>query len=445
LGEQMGDVVYHPAGHQLAVYGGGVVDLWDVRPAVLARPPVEHRNPLVVSDDGRYLAAYDARDNFVRVTHVTHVTQPTIELEHPQAAVPLAFVLPVFNTHRLATWCRDNQIHVWDVATKTDLMQVAHAVPPFRTLFSPDGKRLAAITYDQGRYEIRMWDLATATAVGTPIVYEPDETATRLGVTPRPPEIAFDAAGQQLRVAMGDEAFVRDAATLEPAGETIDLRPEGWTIERFWSPDGSRLATVNSAGRGSRLWLWDPTTGLTVGGAVELPFPLGRACFSGDGGTLAVVVGNDTVQFCDPSTGNLRGEPIIQKRGIIVQVQLNETGDRAALVWADGALDYSIQVWDVPTGTRLGEPYSFKFPIGRGYQIAFGDDSTLAIGDRETVKLWRYTGVAPASEPQFSQWLRVMTGKSRADDGTFGELSPDEWLAELRAFRQLQQAERDER
>jgi WD40 repeat protein len=111
--------------------------------------------------------------------------------------------------------------------------------------FTPDGRALVVV----GQQEVRLWDLATGTAMG-----QPSQQGVVYGMAISPDGKTIVTASQ------GDVAQLWDTTRGRPRGEP--LRHQGPVYAVAFSPDGSAVLT-GSADNTARVW--DAATGKPIG------------------------------------------------------------------------------------------------------------------------------------------------------------------------------------
>ena len=155
----------------------------------------------------------------------------------------------------------------------------------------------------------------------------------------------------------------------------------------LYSPDGSRLAVVSSAG----IWLYDTTTYQEV---AMLAVHRGRflnLAFSPDGTTLVSEGEDNTVRLWDTETGEHKHTLAAHTDGIS-PVAFSPEGKTLA----SGSGDGSVRLWDTETGelkgtlTTGGRKDTLSGPKGMITEIAFSPEgATLAgVSWPRTVWLW---------------------------------------------------------
>ncbi|KAL7919851.1 WD40-repeat-containing domain protein [Trichoderma austrokoningii] len=188
----------------------------------------------------------------------------------------------------------DNQVEVWDTATRSCQHVVHHPFIrfPIRVVFSPDGKT-AAIAL---RHLVQLWDTATWTCRLT-------QKRTRMLSHSATSAVAFSPDSKALATASQEDTihlWLWDTTS----GSTL------WTLDGdkvetvAFSPDGKTLASASK----SEIQLRDAVTGSH---RQSLSFFGGRygslLAFSPDGKTLALATGG-AVQFWESDQLNFEGE-----------------------------------------------------------------------------------------------------------------------------------------
>jgi WD40 repeat protein/serine/threonine protein kinase len=286
---------------------------------------------------------------------------------------------------RLATAGGDQVVKVWDAATGRELRAFRVNRGRARNVaLSADGTRLAAGGED---HTVTVWDVAGGKELCT---FQEDKRGS-LGAA----SLAFNADGT--RLASGG-AFVT-VWDVDGGNELCRLR-RGITVA--FSPDGTRLATTDSAADGGILdddfgiTLWDVKSGQQLrtfrGHTARTP----ALAFSPDGTRLASGSFDRTVRVWDVAGGKelhtARGHG-----GWALTVAFSPDGTRLA----SGGSDQTVRVWDAATGQELR---TFRGHNDAVTTLAFSPDGTrLASGGRDqTVKVWDVTG---------DQELRTLRGK----------------------------------
>jgi WD40 repeat protein/tRNA A-37 threonylcarbamoyl transferase component Bud32 len=156
-----------------------------------------------------------------------------------------------------------------------------------------------------------------------------------------------------------------------------------------FSPDWTKLVTVNPNSPDHTARFWDVATGRPLGQPMQHQSPIHSAAFSPDGTKLATGSADHTVRLWDVATGKPLGDPFkhLQIKPAMQQWGLNEllsSVDSVAFSpdgtkLAMGSFDRIVQLWDVATGKPLCEPLPHR---GLVYSVAFSPDGTkLATSD----------------------------------------------------------------
>jgi WD40 repeat protein/tRNA A-37 threonylcarbamoyl transferase component Bud32 len=263
-------------------------------------------------------------------------------------------------------------LKAWDIEADRELL-AAQAEGMFQyAALSPDGKRLAAVSYARDpkagkeSSQVKVWDLTTGREVA---VLKIDGKAS-------PSVLAFSPDGRRLATAelegfLGGRVKVWDAET---GGQLLNFQVERESVGRLvFSPDGGRLATtgpgVTASYAPKDVTVWDAATGQELrvlkghSGAVQ------AVAFSPDGKRLASGGWDRTVRVWDTTT-----EPgILTIPGAAAQFAFSPDGRHFAVsVAIEGA--HGAQVWDLQTGTVQLLPC----PADRGVTgVAYSGDGRL--------------------------------------------------------------------
>jgi WD40 repeat protein/tRNA A-37 threonylcarbamoyl transferase component Bud32 len=235
---------------------------------------------------------------------------------------------------------RQGEVQLWDVTSRR---RVGRAIEPgagsvLSVAFSHDGRQLATGSF-KGRLDL--WDVATRARVGRPVTIADDGVLT----------VAFAPSGDL--VAGGSAVApvsVWRVSDQQPAFPPLAGHSSYVTGAAF-RPDGAVLATTDIFG-GTRLW--DPATGLALGGelksllpdslepTVNLPFLGLRNAFSPDGKLLAATGADGRAMVWDV-------DPVVWRQRACAIVGRNLTREEWELYLPSGA-PYRATCTEWPSG-----------------------------------------------------------------------------------------------
>jgi len=203
--------------------------------------------------------------------------------------------------------------------------------------YAADGQTFATCGSDKS---VAIWDALT------------DQVLHRITMRRRRAEaVAFSPDGRSLGVADLDKmVHIHDVETGEELVE-FDEHPHPLRSVA-WSPDGERV--VSTCRR--KVFVWaadDPASFLEVPGVDDRPT---TACFSPDGGTVAVGYDSGRARLWDAVTGELKGE-LDSDESLVTHLSYNANGSRLAGARSDGR----VQFWDPNWGERLYQLKSYGF------------------------------------------------------------------------------------
>ncbi|MGE5072719.1 MAG: helix-turn-helix domain-containing protein, partial [Anaerolineae bacterium] len=248
---------------------------------------------------------------------------------------------------RVATVSYDNTAAMWDAASGKQLFPIRAGSNGIASIaFSPDWKRIATVDTDG---KLAIWELDSASKLADPSGYSGSISA-----------LAFSSDGSRLAAGSGDgTARVWDARTgrqlLLVSGHSDQVRAI------LFSPDDSRLITTSND---NTTRVWDVATGRQL---LLIPGPdlALSAAISPDGTRLAIGYFNGSIKVCDARTG----DPLLNwsaQTGVVGSVAFSPDGTRIASAGEDEAA----HIWDSSTGlpvlTLAGGMDSVAFsPDGR--------------------------------------------------------------------------------
>ena len=195
-----------------------------------------------------------------------------------------------------------------------------------------------------------------------------------------------------------------------------------------FSPDGK---TIVSGSDDNTVRLWDVATRTPIGqpltghesSVYSVSFsPDGKTIVSGSGSGVGFAnslgIGDNTVRLWDVTTGTPIGQPLIGRLSVY---SVSFSPDGKTLVSGNG--DNTLQLWNAVTGKPIGQPLvGHKSPIN---SVSFSPDGTTLVsgsgsffGDSDnTVRLWDVTTGTPIGQPLTSH-TSMVNSVSFSPDGT---------------------------
>ncbi|MBE0544230.1 MAG: protein kinase [Verrucomicrobia bacterium] len=267
---------------------------------------------------------------------------------------------------RLATRGGTSTIHIWDLASRRELLKLqGHREAVHDLAFSPDGRLLASVSANGG---VKVWSAQPGR-----------EISDQVGL---PWGISFTSDGRRFAYAhLPDWITVRDT---QSGRQVVRLRRlHRMCLALALRPDGRQLATSDGFGETA---IWDVETGRLLRVLRRHNHGIDRVLYSRDGHRLITGGYDGTVRIWDPESG--------QELGVLARVpklveSLDLSPDGRHIVVAD---NYVARIWSAESGQL-----ERSLPGGSGYVYCtlFSPDGirVASSGDDRALRIWNvHTG-----------------------------------------------------
>jgi WD40 repeat protein len=414
-------IAYSPDGKLLAACDSKQLKVYEADSGELLMSLSGHEQDVLsvtFSVDGKYLAT-GSGDTLVRIWDIEGGKLLHILEGHSAEVGGLAFSP---DGKLLLSSSEDGTLIIWDVETGAHV----HSLPDFtvyKVSFSPDGTRVAAATFTG----LRVWTYTPGTT--EPISLEENQAILTIedGSSAIFSPDGKRIAAISLSTASGNAIKLWDANTgqelLTLAGHT------DWLAGLAFSPDGQRLASTSLDGT-VRIWSLSPGQELLTVLSPSAGYG-NRVVYSPDGQEFATNAGDGTATIWNIGTGEARLS-LTGHEAEVMSMAYSPDGKR----FATGSLDATAILWDTASGQKLLTLSGHEAGVR---DLTFSPDGSLIAtsGFDGTARIWNSTtgaglltisgheGIVPgvAFSPNGTQLATASTdGSSKIWDIKTGEL-----------------------
>jgi WD40 repeat protein len=275
-------------------------------------------------------------------------------------------------------------IQQWDAGTgKLIGPVIMHDQKIATARFNFDATRIVS-TPESG--DVQQWDAMHGVPVGPPISDCVENGHSKIR------DAIYTLDGKRIVMICFATARLRDSATGRQIGQ--DMKHDHFIDFRVFSPDGARLLIFATL----KAQMWDAATGAPIGDLIEGE----DVRFSYNGEYVLAVTSSGSIQIFNGKTGTA-DRPAISRIP-----KLNDHGassdNRIVALTADNRIltyyDYGVELWDVPTGLKLGQSIPIRnFSRPTSIQVVPSPDGKqVLILSKTGWQVWNFQRPLPPME-----------------------------------------------
>jgi WD40 repeat protein len=382
-------IAFSPDGNMLlAGSPNGLLELWDTntgRKVHTLNGLKEIVNSVAFSPDGRLVAAgtgdpsTNASIPEVKIWDVS-TGQVSIDLKGIESTITSLAFSPDGKVLATGYYYHDTDaVILWDPVTGAKLRTLEEIQSGWEYMiginclsFSPDGKILAAGSYDS----VVLWNTGNWSQAGW-FENEQFSHVTSLAFSPDSHKLVTATNGDTIQIFdLSRPGY--PGITVVKNDPLVNFPTEVNSLAM--SMDGKTL--VSTATDGS-VDFWDASSGTKLRSLAGYMTGVGNAVFSPDGKGLASVSDHQPIMLWDSATG----QKLRSIGGVVNHIgySLAFTPDGKALAASDDSMELTL--WDVKTGQAIRK-FEYVYPLVRG--LAISPDGTILASkySDQTIKLW---------------------------------------------------------